>query len=660
MPMNLPDLYEESSSKVKTEVFAGLNRATRIGDGEFHDMQNLTSDEYPVLAVRPRRGQYFKAAASNFTTVMPQPYCLFTASPSDSGDQQICYLAKIEPGEGAKYGMVIGDSFIDLGLEGIEGRSVVRMGAYAIVLPDMVYVNTVDVTDYGPIEDGYENRPTDLRVTLSVVDSEGKSVKYTSTEQPTDDFLKNGDLWYRSDYSDEPDYSTVMLYRYNKDEGVWREEASYIEVSIWCRSESPHIVQAPGDFRFKKQLREGDVIRLKNVHDRVNGDHVIHSVKRRGDETRSFTIQGKLATATAISVPFSNEENPVRIERVIPKLDFACEAGNRIWGCRYENGTTDINEIYCSARGDFYRWIQGASDDPDAPVTFSIGTDGAWTGAVCYQGYPTFFKETCMHRVSGTGASGYALYDVPCVGVARGCEKSLAVVNNVLYYKSAGAVMAFDGSLPVPISEKLGRLTGYTHATGGACGEKYYLSLWKADGKDPVLYVLDTARGLWHKEDGTRAEYMASLGDSLYMSVSTGEERFWVLPLGNFMPKRIIKKIGGDGESIAGIALSQIPEGPVHWYAETGIIGMESDAAKYLSKISVRLAMDVGSTVRISVQYDSMGTFKQLMAVEDDRMKVVSLPILPVRCDHLRLRLEGTGGCRLFSLTKTFEAAEDL
>lgn len=651
MPMNLPDLYEESSSKVKTEVFAGLNRAPRIGDGEFHDMQNLSSDEYPVLSVRARRER--KDIVYNNIKHYSGPRCLFASSPSNSGKLEVCFLDRyVETGDDVKYGLVMNGRMIRLGLDSADGRSVVRMGAYAIVVPDMVYVNTVDLSDYGPISDRFVIDTSEFCVRLNVTDSDGKTADYRSKSEPNEEDIENGALWHK--IVNDSDRIEPELYRYNKEEDAWKREGSFIRVEIQTNGIASGV-------SLKSPLAEGQIIRMEGVSGTVNGvdfsldgDHVVRGVTRNSanpNRIMSFMVQGAINdSGTRVQ---ASAENPISFERPIPKLDFACEADNRIWGCRYENGTTDINEIYCCARGDFYRWIQGATDDPDAPVTFSIGADGAWTGAICYQGYPTFFKENVIYRLSGTGTSGYGINETRCMGVGNGFDKSLAVVGNILYYKSAGPVMAFDGSVPVPVSDKLGRLTGYTHAAGGACGEKYYLCLWKdGNAPDAVLYVLDAARGLWHKEDDACVESMVSIGEHLYMSVKNTEQFYGGALVGNYTPDNVIYMVGGDE--------GRYMEGPVRWYAETGVIGMESDTAKYLSKIMVRLSMDVGSTVRISVQYDSMGTFKQLMAVEADRMKVVTLPILPVRCDHLRLRLEGVGGCRLFSLTKVFETSEDL
>ena len=45
------------------DTFAGYNHNLKIGDNEFYDVLNLSSDEAPVLATRRARGLY--VASSN-------------------------------------------------------------------------------------------------------------------------------------------------------------------------------------------------------------------------------------------------------------------------------------------------------------------------------------------------------------------------------------------------------------------------------------------------------------------------------------------------------------------------------------------------------------------------------------------------------------------
>jgi hypothetical protein len=316
-------------------------------------------------------------------------------------------------------------------------------------------------------------------------------------------------------------------------------------------------------------------------------------------------------------------------------MDMVCENANRLFGCRYgDDGQGNfVNEIYVSARGSFRRWGVGTGTD-DSPMIFQVGIDGAFTGAITYDGYPTFFKERAMLRVGGYTPADFTLYDSRCLGVAPGCGRSLAIVENTLYYKSRGPIMAFDGSAPVPVSDKLGSLYDLPFAVGGACGRKYYISMRNAGGTKKHLYVMDTALGLWHREDAIYADSMAEDGDNMYIA-SSGE--VWHVR-----------------ESDAYQEAASIP-----WYAESGLIGLENPDKKYLVKLAVRLRLDPGASARVSVQYDSSQVWKQVWATVSDSLKTVTVPVLPIRCDHMRIRIEGVGACRIYSIIKTFEAAED-
>ena len=115
-------------------------------------------------------------------------------------------------------------------------------------------------------------------------------------------------------------------------------------------------------------------------------------------------------------------------------MDHITSAGNRLWGCRYglsEDGRV-VNELYACKLGDFRNWncFMGISTDS---YVVTVGTDGQFTGAITHLGSPLFFKETCMHKVYGNSLP-FGVQDTACRGVQKGCEKSLAIVNEVLYY----------------------------------------------------------------------------------------------------------------------------------------------------------------------------------------------------------------------------------
>ena len=52
-----PFLKEQPALRQTVDVFKGYHHNLRIGPGEFYEMENMTSDDYPVLSVRERRGR---------------------------------------------------------------------------------------------------------------------------------------------------------------------------------------------------------------------------------------------------------------------------------------------------------------------------------------------------------------------------------------------------------------------------------------------------------------------------------------------------------------------------------------------------------------------------------------------------------------------------
>jgi hypothetical protein len=148
----------------------------------------------------------------------------------------------------------------------------------------------------------------------------------------------------------------------------------------------------------------------------------------------------------------------------------------------------------------------------------------------------------------------FGVQDTACRGVQKGCGGSLAIVNEVLYYKSRSAVCAYDGSLPAEISTALGEVN-YSDAVAGAVGNKYYISMKDSDGAYH-LFAYDTAKGMWHREDSTQATaFCACRGDLYFIDAAD----------------RKIKTVMGTGTQ---------DSAPVKWMAETGLIGTDSPDKK--------------------------------------------------------------------------------
>lgn len=591
--MRLPELTTSAVGRSVVDVFGGYNHNLRIGDGEFYDERNLCSDDYPLLATRRQRGVY--ASPTN-----PQGLIAKDA---------LCYV------DGSAF--VINEKRIEMNLSTAAKdcpKSLVSMGAYVIILPDKKYINTVEVSDRGSMEATYTSTGD---VTFSLCTADGGSYGDVITSAAAPENPANGAYWL--DVSGEQHALKV----YSSSTGVWSTVATtYVKIS------------ATG---IGAQFGQYDGVQLsgiaKNGVKDLNGSAVVWA---KGDDY--IVVVGILDAA----VTQTAADGAVKVERSVPDMDFVIESGNRLWGCKYgyADGKT-VNEIYASKLGDFKNWncFMGISTDSYAA---SCGTDGQWTGAITHLGYPLFFKENCLHKVYGTFPSNFQIQTTTCRGVQKGSGGSMAIVNEVLYYKSRGGVCVYDGSLPEEISAAFGGEI-YSDAVGGGHRNKYYLSM-KDSGGVWHLFTYDTRLGIWHREDNTHAAVWCSCQDEMYYIDASDKK---------------IRTVLGSGTK---------DTRPISWMAETGTIMALTTSSKYPERISnkkfvgrmlIRMSLDAGATMQVNIQYDSSGVWEKLWYMTGKNLRTFSFPVRPHRCDHFRLKLEGTGGAKIYSITKTLEQGSD-
>lgn len=258
----------------------------------------------------------------------------------------------------------------------------------------------------------------------------------------------------------------------------------------------------------------------------------------------------------------------------------------------------------------------------------SCGTDGNFTGAITHLGYPLFFKEDHLHRVYPSAEGAHQVQDLACRGVQYGSADSLAIVNEAVYYKSRGGVCRYDGSLPVEISGELGE-ERYTDAVAGGHHNKYYISMADSKG-DYHLFVYDTFKGMWHREDNLKVNCFCTVRGLLYAGTD----------------EKLLNLSGGTED--------------VSWMVQTGPQGLYTADAKYVSRINLRMWLGAGSVLRVRIRYDFDEDWLDVADLVGDGLSSFSLPIRPMRCDHLYLMLEGTGPFKLYSLTKTLEQGSDI
>jgi hypothetical protein len=98
----------------------------------------------------------------------------------------------------------------------------------------------------------------------------------------------------------------------------------------------------------------------------------------------------------------------------------------------------------------------------------------------------------------------------------------------------------------------------------------------------------------------------------------------------------------------------------VDWMVETGEIGLSSPDMKYISRITIRMSMDLGAELGIYAKYDFNDEWECQCVLRGTNLRSFSIPIRPKRCDHMKLRIEGVGGAKIYSITKTIEQGSEL
>ena len=598
--MKYPMLYSKDSSRQMVDTFKGYNHNLRIGDGEFFDMKNMTSDHYPVLSPRGKRGVY--ASPDSPTGLIAK--------------DALCFV------DGSKF--VINEYEIDMGLNS-EPKQLISMGAYVIIMPDKKYINTQDITDFGNIEafyPGVEGQTVQADYEMCKIDGTTYTgaIKSNTAPEGGENGPDNGQLWI------DTSASPHRLMQYSKTSATWTQIATtYVKISapnIAQNFKQYDAVKISGFPTESKQLSEMNDITYplwEAYHDPGN--------EEIAEGTNDYIIiVGLLDEAVTY-------ESKLRLERTMPIMDFVIESGNRLYGCHYgvaANGEV-VNEIYASKLGDFKNWNCSMSISTDSWVG-GVGTDGQFTGAITHMGYPLFFKENCVHKVYGNYPANFQIQTTACRGVQKDCEKSLSIVNETLLYKSRNGICAYDGSLPTEVSYVLGN-EAYSNAVGGSHGNKYYISM-KNNLGTYNLFVFDTAKGMWHKEDDLQVDSFCSCRGELY-AINDG---------------KIITMLGSGTKDTE----------DVEWMVQTGEIGISSPDAKYISRLTLRMAMDVGAEVSIYAQHDFSDAWECQCVLTSTNLRTFSIPIRPKRCDHMKLRIEGRGNAKVYSITKTIEQGSEL
>lgn len=318
------------------------------------------------------------------------------------------------------------------------------------------------------------------------------------------------------------------------------------------------------------------------------------------------------------------------IQRVMPDLDYVVEYNNRLWGCSSKN-----HEIYCSKLGEPLVWgaYSGISTDSWAAT---VGTDGDFTGACVFNGCVLFFKEDCVHSVYGTKASNFTITTYTVRGVQKGSAKSLCISEGLLYYKAPEGIFTFNGSASSRFDGKL----CVDRDSRTACGtaDDRYIVMAMSDG---TVFYYDKLHSVWYNRTLPNVISMHNFSGSLYAITKDSNKA---------MQKVMLTTDVGMSARTAETAFEAI----TGELCRGELTSTNSYTRKAMHTVIKKLTMSVEewhqqrvSSVQftVSVQYDG-GDWQTAYsydgtAEEADNNVVTLIPIIPMRCQRLRIKISG-------------------
>ena len=525
----LPEMvYTDGIRKYGQTQFGGYDHRPGAGEGTLWDMENLTSDLFPLLSARRPRW---------LVETLDKPNGLYARDGLYWVDGTGFYA------DGEKKGDVVDSR-----------KQFAGLGAYLIILPDRVYYNRL-TGEFGSLE-----------------------ASWTGTAKIQDGTYAGEKAGANTIQADGADWASIF--------------------------------------------KVGDAVTISGcmVHESNNQTLVIREIDE--DSLRfyenSFTIgEG------------GDTESALELKREMPEMDFICENENRLWGCKGDS-------IYASKLGDPFNWnvFDGLATDSFA---VDVGSAGDFTACCSYLGYPVFFKEEHIYKVYGDRPANFQVMSSASLGVEEGSHGSLAIAGEVLYYLSRVGIVAYSGGIPQSVAAPFGT-ERYRNGVAGSDGVKYYVSLEKAGG-GRALFVYDTQKGMWHREDSLEA---VGWGWNSELYVLSADGRLWLSGSARTVPE------GAESEGV------------VESMAEFGDF-TEGDANKKgTAKLQVRMELDAGASVTIEMQFDSDGVWRRVTSLSSTVKRSFYLPIIPRRADHFRIRFRGSGGWRLYSLVRESYSGSEL
>ncbi len=590
----LPGMPYKASIRKYTQVqFGGLRHNINCSDGEIFDMENISMDSYPYLTVREKRGKYIQAQGEA-TQIYADNGVMLIVAPSGITYNGIHIADTVSP----------------------ETAELVRFGDRVVLMPDKKVINL----KYKLI--GFYEQVADLPETAELYD--GAAVKNMMTGE-LHLYVWDGGAWV-----DNGKLVTDM------DAIAVNEKAVFMDGTLYDEKATANTIKLPDvsayELREVMGFREGDAVTITGCTKLTSNNKTPVIRQIEGVDKNDMELGVYLRFSDFCFTMPENEdgttateytESSITISRQAPELDVIFEHENRLWGARGK-------EIFASKLGDPFNWncFEGLSTD-----SYYLQTQdkGEITAGISF-GYPRFFREDSMTTVYGSMPSAFQTKNTELAGVKGGERKSLERMEGLLFWLSNDGIVIYDGSKTY-LQEQVFGDWPISKVISKAGGRKLYMA---ADlGKHPFadgerLYAVlcyDAQSGLWTKENNPGIKSMTYMDGTVYALTSD----------------RIITMNGLCGKETAEIGISS--------YVEFGDFTDGDLNRKAVNRVQLRMELEEDAWVNIWIGYDGED-WTRLQYLEAGKKRSVYIPVIPRRCDHYRIRIEGGGKWTLYSMAR--------
>ncbi len=608
--MKLPKLKNiENRTRQQIIAFAGINYGQDYSDGQISESLNLSSMEFPCLTQRRARKAYESDYGKASAIYARGELCIVdginfiydgkVVGTLTEGEKQFATInTKVVIFPDKKYYDTESDKFGDL--EVIIGAppGLIEFTAESLTFLRNYYWKTQTGEEtskggYGQDDSVDTYKSASVNVINGTIDYGEKTAKTYGT-------LLAGDVLSAGSNAFQTVTKTVT---YSENETT--------KVRVYFAETSSFYQSIPD---LNSVFSVGDAVVIEGCSKEENNATPII----RGIDGMTLKFEG-----TTFSP--GTDGNQITVSRKIPEFTCVCESDNRIWGAE---GST----IWASALGDpknFYVYDGLSTDSYSA----AVGTDGDFTGCIAFGSTVLFWKEAYLHKVLGNFPAQYEIYTYEVHGLQAGSHKSMAIINESLYYKGRSGVYVYNGGTPQLVSSCFGTVR-YDNAVAGTDTERYYISMQDVSNDQWSLFVYDVRRGIWLREDDTHVADFAYL-DGLLYCLDRGRSKIFVI---------------GDQEAKE----EQIPWSATFCKFTESIIGR-----KEYSRLYLRLDLEAGAYCKVEVSLDD-GPFQQVAIQHDRGAKTATTVVNPNRCDNFTVRLSGKGRCMIKSLVREFVVGSEV